>query len=291
MIEDKQDIINIRFFIDRKDDLPTLNSIGHERRVVQGDYDLDCSIRKDKQCLFQYTVSGEGEVIIDKESHRLKAGQAFLIEVPGPYRYKLAQNSSHWEYRFVSLTFNTLPVWKQLVQTSGRIIEISPSNQLLQYMEVIYHMAFRDEIEDIYLNSSYAYRFLMELRRFVEQKTKPSTTPDPVKRCIEYINDNIEKPIGLEEMANTSNVSKFHLIRLFQGTVGETPMQYLIRSRIKYAGKLLIETNLSIQEIAVKCGFTSSNYFTKVYRKWTNHTPSEFRKSIDKQNIGEILLK
>lgn len=158
-------------------------------------------------------------------------------------------------------------------------------------MDDLYHKAFRDEIEDIYLNSSYAYRFLMELRRFVEQKAKPSTTPEPVKRCIEYIKSSIEKPIRLEEMAYAANVSKYHLIRLFQATVGEPPIQYLIRSRIKQAGKLLIETDDSIQEIAKRCGFTSSNYFTKVFQKWTNHTPSEFRKSIGKQKIGDILLK
>lgn len=158
-------------------------------------------------------------------------------------------------------------------------------------MDDLYHKAFRDEIEDIYLNSSYAYRFLMELRRFVEQKAKPSTTPEPVKRCIEYIKSSIEKPIRLEEMAYAANVSKYHLNPFISRNRRRTSNAILNPITNQAAGKLLIKTDDSIQEIAKRCGFTSSNYFTKVFQKWTNYTPSEFRKSIGKQKIGDILLK
>ena len=65
----------------------------------------------------------------------------------------------------------------------------------------------------------------------------------------------------------------------FREIAGDTPLHYLIKRRITASLSMLYTTDLSIEEIAVACGFHNANYFAKVFRKYTGKSPTEFRKS------------
>ncbi|MCK0470469.1 AraC family transcriptional regulator [Halalkalibacter sp. APA_J-10(15)] len=284
---------NVRLFLDKQDDLPTLNSIGWELRTDNDKeiYDWNCTNRMDKQCLFQYTVAGEGELEVGGNVHHIKAGQAFLIEIPGPFSYRFPQGKQKWEYKYLSLTLNAYPLWAPLIENGGRIINLAPDSNVLQFWDKLFEKALTDQIKHIYDNSSYAYRFLMEVRHAVQQQSKPSSTPEPIQKCLHFIDRSFHKPIGLDEIAEAAGLSKFHLIRIFQKSIGESPINYLIKVRIKVAAQRLIENDLPIYEIANQCGFSSANYFSKVFQKHTSLTPSEFRNSVGKQQISEVFVK
>ena len=66
---------------------------------------------------------------------------------------------------------------------------------------------------------------------------------------------------------------------MFREIAGDTPLHYLIKRRITASLSMLYTTDLSIEEIAVACGFHNANYFAKVFRKYTGKSPTEFRKS------------
>jgi hypothetical protein len=68
------------------DDYCSLYSIGYEY-WEDSSYYFDCKNVHVKQCIFRYTVSGEGAIEINRKTYPMKAGQAFLIEKPGPYKY------------------------------------------------------------------------------------------------------------------------------------------------------------------------------------------------------------
>jgi AraC-like DNA-binding protein len=277
--------------MDRQDDLPTLNSIGWEKRLGKEHYYWDCSNRPDKQCLFQYTVKGEGALTIGEQWYSIAPGQAFLIEIPGPFTYHFPETSHVWEYKYLSFSLNAYPLWSPITEGAGRIIDLSDKQDLMDSWDALHEQALLDGVRDIYDNSSLAYRFLMDLRRAVGQNSPDIPTPKSVKKCINFIEKEFSKPICLDDMASVVGISKFQLTRLFSASLGKTPINYLIQKRIKHAARLLIETDSPIYEISDQCGFSNPNYFTKVFQKKVTMTPSEFRKSVGNQKISEIFIK
>lgn len=98
--------------------------------------------------------------------------------------------------------------------------------------------------------------------------------------AISYIEDHYLEEVTLEEISNQSGISVRHLNRIFQSYYQTTPVAYIQRLRLERACTLLMQTNLSVTEISVKCGFNDSNYFTRQFKKVYGITPKAYRKTI-----------
>ncbi|MFD1675213.1 AraC family transcriptional regulator [Alicyclobacillus fodiniaquatilis] len=270
--------------------LPTILTVGHELRTVTDNYDWPCETREDAHCILQYTVSGMGEIEIEGVWHSVPAGRAFLIEVPGPFHYRLPANSDHWELRFVSLSRECLPWWSHIVTGLGRLVHFDANHPVVRKIEALCKQALTNNTSDAFHNSAKAYELLMELYRVLYELPGDEHLPYTVRRALQFIEQELSAPIGLPEIANTAGVSKFHIIRLFREHVGESPTQYLIKRRIRSAAKLLVETKLTIDEIARQTGFQNGNYFAKAFRKWVHASPSAFRRNAHRQGIEQIRI-
>ena len=88
---------------------------------------------------------------------------------------------------------------------------------------------------------------------------------------------NIEEPLSLDEIAALVGVSRRQIERLFKRYVGQVPTKYYLDMRLRRARELLLQTAMSIMEIAVACGFQSPPHFSKCYRNLFGHTPSAER--------------
>lgn len=84
-------------------------------------------------------------------------------------------------------------------------------------------------------------------------------------------------PVCIEDMAATLGVSSRYLRKTFRSSFGSGIVEYLTSLRLRKARQLLGEGNLSVLEIALECGFNSSQYFDRVFRKGTGMTPLAFR--------------
>lgn len=88
---------------------------------------------------------------------------------------------------------------------------------------------------------------------------------------------NIEEPLSLDEVAALVGVSRRQIERLFKRYVGQVPAKYYLDIRLQRARSLLLQTRLSVMEVAVACGFQSPPHFSKCYRNMFGHTPSAER--------------
>jgi transcriptional regulator GlxA family with amidase domain len=88
---------------------------------------------------------------------------------------------------------------------------------------------------------------------------------------------NIEEPLSLDEIASLVGVSRRQIERLFKRYVGQVPTRYYLDMRLRRSRELLLQTAMSIMEIAVACGFQSPPHFSKCYRNLFGHTPSAER--------------
>lgn len=107
------------------------------------------------------------------------------------------------------------------------------------------------------------------------EKTEPLSKLD---RAIAYIENNLDKNLRIAEIAAVANTSKYHFCRLFKRSTGISPYQYLLQQRIKRAKALLqFDSELSIADLSLRCGFANQSHLCKCFRKFTGLTPKAYR--------------
>ena len=94
---------------------------------------------------------------------------------------------------------------------------------------------------------------------------------------VRHIREHIDRPISVSELAQLASLSVSALERKFKKHLRVTPMQYIKRLRISFASQALIQTDLSINEIAHRYGFCDHSYMSKEFRRVVGMTPREYR--------------
>ena len=94
---------------------------------------------------------------------------------------------------------------------------------------------------------------------------------------VRYIGEQIDRPISVPELAELASLSVSALERKFKKHLRVTPMQYIKQLRIRFASQALVQTNLSINEIAHRYGFCDHSYMSKEFRRAVGMTPREYR--------------
>ncbi len=95
-----------------------------------------------------------------------------------------------------------------------------------------------------------------------------------------YIQENCGAQISISDIADRYFVSKFYLSHIFKEQTGLSPRQFLTFTRLSKAYNLLHEPDLSVSEVAQKCGFTSTSYMIKKFGEQYNISPNKFRKQL-----------
>jgi len=277
--------------------LDTLNSsfyqlfaVGHQN-ITDSSYDWDGLNRKDGPLLlFQYTISGFGNIEIDGEIHQVDPGAAFMVEIPSNHRYYLPPDSKNWEFYFVLLRpTNIQKEWTELIKLIGKVPKISEDSPPIIFLKSVYFAASKNQITDGFRASSIVYQFIMELFRFsTAYKKEKEIWPEKVIQAVRLLEEDYVSLQSLEELANRVELSKYHFTRLFKKTTGLSPMEFLTKVRMEKAVKLLRNTELTIEEIARNIGYSNGSYFIKVFREWIGFSPGEFRLGKDLAYLNEL---
>ncbi|ARV62822.1 AraC family transcriptional regulator [Nostocales cyanobacterium HT-58-2] len=98
-----------------------------------------------------------------------------------------------------------------------------------------------------------------------------------LQRVIDYINDYLAEEIKLSDLAELLGMSQFHFSHLFKQSMGIPPYQYVIQQRVERAKQFLKQTQISIAEVALLCGFNSHSHLSKWFRQLTGMTPKAYR--------------
>ena len=124
--------------------------------------------------------------------------------------------------------------------------------------------------------------FGQHLSMLSNQLTTQSDHVEPanVTRAREFIAQNQDRDVTLQEVARAVNTSTFYFCKVFKKATGLTFTDYLSRVRIEKAKNLLLNPNLRVSEIAYDVGFQSLTHFNRVFRKLTGFSPSRYRGSL-----------
>ncbi len=100
-----------------------------------------------------------------------------------------------------------------------------------------------------------------------------------LRPAIEYINDNYNQKMYIEELSGMITVSPDYFTKMFKESMGKTPVDYINAIRVNTAMRLLCETDKSMIEIADEIGFCNPNYFHKIFKQYMDVSPLAYRKS------------
>jgi len=98
------------------------------------------------------------------------------------------------------------------------------------------------------------------------------------QNVIEYIRQNLDSPIALQELADIAGLNPTYFSNLFSKLMGISPIQYVNRRRIEKAQSLLLSSNEPLESIAMQVGFEDVFYFSRLFKKTTKVSPSVYRK-------------
>src|SRR5882672_4916462 len=110
--------------------------------------------------------------------------------------------------------------------------------------------------------------------------TRVESTPRERRRAIEaalWIEAKSAEPVDLEGAARQAGLSPFHFLRMFARVLGVTPHQYLVRSRLKRAAKLLAQEEIPVTDVALDVGFADLSNFVRTFRRAAGVSPRQFR--------------
>ena len=104
--------------------------------------------------------------------------------------------------------------------------------------------------------------------------------PSKLRPTIDYIQSNLATKLSLEAIAKQVGMSRYYFSTQFKQAMGISPHQYINQQRIDRARRLLKQTERSLVDISMDCGFASQSHFNKVFRQYVNTTPKKYREQI-----------
>jgi AraC family transcriptional regulator len=104
--------------------------------------------------------------------------------------------------------------------------------------------------------------------------------PSRERRVRQYIEEHLDRPLSLEELAKVAEISPNYFISLFQQSTGMTPHKYVVQQRVEHAKELLVRSKLPLLEIAYRCGFPDQSQFTTTFRRYIGVTPGQYRRQL-----------
>jgi AraC-like DNA-binding protein len=101
--------------------------------------------------------------------------------------------------------------------------------------------------------------------------------PWQLRLAKDYLEDNFNRNVGLEEVAKLTGLSRSWFARGFKGSTGIAPYAFILQIRVRKAKELLLDPKTPIATIATLVGFADQSHFTKIFRRYAGATPREWR--------------
>ena len=216
-------------------------------------YDLTLLLRGS----LHYKVNGEDIM--------LRSGDIILIS-PGDtrFRYDSSEKVDYISFNFYSKEEISLPCKMERAIGSDTLLLISAYDEFYRHA----HLDNKEKNEHLL-----ACILLMLEDRVKETRYNPLTL-----KIIEYIHSNLSKKITLDDIGKVTFFSPVYCDSVFKRETGRSIIDYLLEARVSEAKRLLVEASLSLTTVSELVGFDDYNYFSRVFKKRTGYTPSEYRK-------------
>lgn len=227
-----------------------------------------------------YVVGGEGHIQIDHELYPVSQRQLVIIN-PNITHTEVSRNASPLEY--VVLGIEGLELSLDLANESHfQILDPQDTGGIYSCIQSILQESHAKLPGSDTICQAYMEILVTRLMRITDFSLNRDPLPSSNNQCAvvrRYIDAHFKEPLTLDKLAQVANVNKYHLAHSFKEEFGISPITYQLHRRIEESCYLLRQTDMTLAEIARILGFSSSSYFSQLFRKYRHQTPSAYRRT------------
>lgn len=227
--------------------------------------------------LLVYVAKGEGWYRVKDKKYKAAENDFFVL--PVKYINALECSNEHpWSIYWAYFSGTQAPkVVKHLTDNELGPKKAKPLvGRVAQFNDILHHLELMENIENLVYANSRFYTFLCSFRLMVLSARKYGKK-DGVIQSIEYMRENINTMISLEDLAEVAGLSVSHYCAVFKQKTMQTPMQLYTSMKIQRACQLLQNRSQTIKAIAYTLGFFDQYHFSKVFKQIMGVTPKNFR--------------
>jgi len=229
--------------------------------------------------VIQHTIAGRGMLTYEGRTMTVGPGETMLVTIPHDHRYFLPSGGS-WSFFYLVLTGQeALRLCGEVAATAGPVLRLSP--RALDRLAGCLLTLLRGEADTPGEASALAYRAATALVDDLSSAAPPAgeaANPAWFTRVAAHIEAHPGDSLTIDLLAGVAGLSRAHFVRQFSRLAGAPPSEYVFRSRMARAARLLQSSSLPVLEIALSLGFADPNYFTKAFRRAFDVSPTEFRR-------------
>lgn len=237
-------------------------------------------------------LSGKRSVFVEERVYETEAGDVLLLRPEVKHR-----SEGSVPYRGICIQFSEkqldkyfTPFMKEwLVEVFAKPVISLPKEILQEAQLVCYRMIAHPERKALCLPMLLHLLLMAAEAEETEGQVKEGTVR--AKGIIAYLQENAQELQGLEQVAEHFGITREYLCSIFKRQTGMTVMYYLNNVRIEKACRLLASTDLAVEQVAEQCGFGSTVYFHRVFKRVMNDTPARWRRLIKESHRTEMITE
>ena len=214
-------------------------------------------------------LEGKFHVNYDGDHSCVKAGSVIFLDCKKSHAYWAEMPVTFQWFHFDGCATQA---YFNLLTEDGQSICFSDNAELSFQFGNLLNELKTDNGDDHKL--SFLIHNILGLLAMPDKRKEPSTVTDALR----YMTSHYQKNISVEDIARQLSLNPQYFSRLFKKYTGTSPHQHLVTLRLRRAKSLLLETSLSISQIADECGFMSSTHFIRAFKQENDITPQKFRK-------------
>ena len=228
-----------------------------------------------------YNLEGKGWIRIGEKNHLILPNHFFVIPANTSHTY-YADEETPWNIYWVHFSGEKSHLFSKI---TGHTKVISPSpvsrkkERIDIFTEILVNLSMgysRENLEYANLCLWHLMASFMYINQF--RQIRQGTYPDLSSQVINFMKENINKPLKLEEIASSTGYSTSHLSKIFTEKTGHAPMEYFNQLKMQEACRWLDTTKLRIAEVASNLGFSDPFYFSRTFKRIMRQSPAQYRK-------------
>ncbi len=250
------------------------------------------------QYILIYCAKGKGWYKVREHQFDVKESQFFIIPSNEPHVYA-SNNADPWTIYWVHFTGEDAPYfgdnyWQPNDIVPGGDSRIADRNMIFE--EIFLTLSDGYNKYNLYYSSILLYNYLatfkyLHLFRKYHKKDERIDENNVVNATINYMSENIEKKLSLNQLAEYTGYSVTHFSLIFKNNTGHSPLNYFNMIKVKYACKLLETTDMKINQICGKVGIDDCYYFSRLFSKIVGISPKKYRISIANKDTALAFAK